>query len=49
MPIPSLVFAIQVSNVLLLNEIIPHHGFSHIDFFPQYHLVLVIYLFDGVA
>jgi len=47
MPILFFVFAIQVSNVLLFNEIIPCHHFSYIDFSPSYCLMFVIYLFDG--
>jgi hypothetical protein len=49
MLIPSFVFAMQVSNVSLPNEIILYHHFSYIDFNPPYYLMFVIYLFDGVT
>jgi hypothetical protein len=43
------VFTIQISNVLLSNEIIPCHCFSYIDSSPPYCLMVIIYLFDNVV
>jgi hypothetical protein len=34
------VYVIEVGNVLLFNEIIPHHCLFHVDFDPSHHLVI---------
>ncbi len=43
------IFAIQVSNVLLSNEIILCHHLFYIDYSPPYCLMLIIYLLDNVT
>jgi hypothetical protein len=48
-PIPFLMLMVQISNVMMFNEIIPNHNIFGIHTLPPNHFMFLINLFNYVA